>query len=265
MNILFIADIVGKPGRRILKDKLPKLMRQESIDFVIANGENAAGGFGLNNKIKDELFDYGINVLTTGNHVWDNKEIFQFIDKDERVIRGANLPATHGNVVYTQKVGNKKISVFSLIGRVFMGSYSLSDCPFIKGMELAEKLAGESDIIIVDIHAETTSEKKALGYYLDGKVTAVIGTHTHISTNDLMILPSGTAYMTDSGMTGPIDSVIGVSKEIIINKYLTCMPHRFEVASGQAQLEAVVIKTNNENKAEEVKRIYLKEDESKEA
>lgn len=261
MNILFIADIIGKPGRRIVKEFLPKIIRQENIDFVIANGENAAGGFGLSANVKDELFGCSINVLTTGNHVWDNKEILQFIDKDDRVIRGANLPVKFGRSYYIQNVGNKKVAVFSLIGRVFMGSYSLCDCPFVAGMKMVQILKEEADIIIVDMHAEATSEKKAIAYYLDGAVTAVIGTHTHVSTNDLSILPNGTAFMTDAGMTGPVDSVIGVSKEIIINRYLTCMPSRFEVAGGPAQLEAVFLSINDENnKADKIKRIYLKEE-----
>lgn len=261
MNILFIADIIGKPGRRIVTENLSKILRQEKVDFVIANGENAAGGFGLTEKIKDELFDAGINVLTTGNHVWDNKEILQFIDKDERILRGANLPVMHGNTVYTAGVKGKKIAVFSVIGRVFMGNYSLSDCPFKKSDEVLSKIGAGADIIIVDMHAETTSEKKAFGYYLDGRATAVIGTHTHVSTNDLTVLPKGTAYVTDAGMTGPVDSVIGVEKEIIINKFLTTMPARFEVAKGQAQLEGVLVAVNDENKAQEIKRIYLKEEE----
>ncbi|MFH1453066.1 MAG: TIGR00282 family metallophosphoesterase [Armatimonadota bacterium] len=261
MNILFIADIIGKPGRRIIKENLSKIKRREKIDFVIGNGENAAGGFGLTSKIKDELFEYGIDILTTGNHVWDNKEILAFIDKDERILRGANLPVKYGSPVYKTKINDKKVAVFSLIGRIFMGNYSISDCPFRKADRILEELSAGTDIIIVDMHAEATSEKKAMGFYLDGRATAVVGTHTHVSTADPVILPKGTAYITDAGMTGPIDSVIGVEKDIIINKFLTTMPSRFEVAKGPAQLEGVIIRINDATgKAESIERICIREE-----
>lgn len=246
MNILVIADIVGRPGRRAIKGLLPGIQKQENIDFVIANAENAAGGRGLTRQVMNELLGSGIDVLTMGNHVWDNKEIYSFVDDEFRLVRPVNFPPYcpgQGYHVYTGGI-NKKIAVINAMGRIFLPPL---DCPFRTVEQVIEEVKELSDIIIIDFHAEATSEKLAMGYYLDGKVTAVLGTHTHIQTADERILPGGTAYITDLGMTGPQESILGMDKDMVINKIIYQRPVRLEVAGGTAILQGVILRTDDSN------------------
>jgi 2',3'-cyclic-nucleotide 2'-phosphodiesterase len=251
LNILFIGDIFGRPGRTIVKDRLPELVKNRSIDLVIANGENSAAGFGITPPLADELFDLGIDVMTTGNHVWDKREIIEYFQMADgnphsparRLLRPGNFPATlPGWGLYEGQKNGVNYAVINLQGRVFMGS---SDDPFRWADEILKKI--KAKIIFVDFHAEATSEKVAFGWYLDGRVTAVVGTHTHIPTGDETVLPKGTAYITDVGMTGPYDSVIGVKKELIIDKFLNGMPSRFEAATGDVRLCAVVVECDDKS------------------
>jgi hypothetical protein len=240
LRILFIGDIVGEPGRRAISQSLSRLKAEFVPDFVIANAENAAGGVGITKDTALDIFGAGVNVITLGNHAWSKKEAYDFIDQDPRVLRPANYPSGapgRGYALYeTQKAG--PIGVISLCGRVFMDSL---DNPFLVADSAIEAMAGETRVIIVDFHGEATSEKIAFAWYVDGRVSAVIGTHTHVQTADERVLPGGTACITDVGMTGPTDSVIGVRKELIISRFLTQMPSKFEVAEGQATIRAVVI------------------------
>lgn len=247
MNILVIGDIVGKPGRAILKSLLAKVQTQHDISFTIANAENAAGGRGLTLEIKEELLGMGIDCLTMGNHVWDNKNIFTFIDDEPRLVRPINYPGDcPGQGVHIYQAGfNKKIAVINASGRVFLPAL---DCPFRALNDLLQDIEQSVDYIIVDFHAEATSEKVALAYYLDGRVSAVVGTHTHIQTADEKILPGGTAYITDLGMTGPIDSILGMEKQPIIDRFLNARPIRFQVADGPAQMQGVILKMAEESK-----------------
>ncbi|WP_027363760.1 TIGR00282 family metallophosphoesterase [Desulfotruncus alcoholivorax] len=240
MRLLMIGDIVGRPGRRAVKENLPGLVQEQKIDFVIANGENAAGGNGITREITRELFTYGIDVITMGNHVWNKREVINFIENESRLIRPANYPPGtpgKGYGIYNTK-NNVKIGVFNLSGRIFMPDL---DCPFRSAATILPLLKEECKIILLDFHAEATSEKIALAYYLDNDISAFCGTHTHVQTADERILPGGTAYITDVGMTGPYESVIGVKKELVIEKFLTQMPKRFEVAAGTYQFNAVRI------------------------
>lgn len=252
MNILMIGDIVGKPGRTIIRELLHEIKQRLEVDFVIANAENAAGGNGITKKVFNELVDAGVEFFTMGNHVWDKKEIYDFIDKENKIIRPANYPVGapgKGYRVITCSNG-EKLGILNLSGRIFLPPL---DCPFKTASKLIKEIEQETANIIVDFHAEATSEKVALGWYLDGQVTAVVGTHTHIQTNDARILPQGTAYITDVGMTGPRDSVLGIKKEIVINKFLTQLPARFEVESGSSQLNAVLITIDrNTSKAKNI-------------
>lgn len=239
MKILFIADIVGEPGRAILSQKLPGLIEREKPDFVIANAENAAGGKGLTGPIAGELFGLGIDAITLGNHAFDRKEIDSAID-NPKVLRPANYPPNvpgRGWNVYKTNAG-AKLAVINLMGRVYM---PIIDDPFRGVTEILEKARKETHNIFVDFHAEITSEKQTMGWYLDGRVSAVIGTHTHIPTADERILPGGTAYLTDAGMTGPYEGVIGMDKEIIIKKYLTGIPQHFSVARGMSILQGCTV------------------------
>jgi metallophosphoesterase (TIGR00282 family) len=252
LNILVIGDIVGRPGRRAVKALLPVLRQQYQVDFVIANAENASGGRGLTGEVMQELLFTGVDVLTMGNHVWDNKDILRFIDDEPRLIRPVNYPSPcpgRGYNVYTAGF-NIKIAVINASGRVFLPPL---DCPFVAVDEVLAELKGQADIIIVDFHAEATSEKVAFGYYFDGRVQAVLGTHTHIQTSDERILPKGTAYITDLGMTGPYESVLGMKKEQVLEKFLTGRPVRLDVASGKAQLEGVVL--NLDDNSHQVNKI----------
>ena len=263
MNILFIGDIFGRPGRIIVKERLPEIVKKHSIDLVIANGENSAAGFGITPALAEELFDLGIDVMTTGNHVWDKREIieyFQMADDNphspaRRLLRPANFPASlPGWGVYEGSNNGVGYAVLDLQGRVFMGS---SDDPFRVVDQLLAKVTAK--IVFVDFHAEATSEKIAFGWYLDGRVTAVVGTHTHIPTADEIVLPKGTAYITDVGMTGPYDSVIGVKKELVVEKFLKGMPARFEAATGDVRLCAVVVQCDDKTgRATRMERLMLK-------
>jgi len=258
MKILFIGDIVGKVGRNAVKALLPSVVHKYKIDFVIANGENAAGGFGITDKIAAEIFGDGVHAITTGNHVWDKKEFIPQISKEDRVLRPLNYPPGvpgFGSLLHTLPNG-RKIGVINLSGRVFMANI---DCPFRVGKEEVEKLIRETNLIFIDFHAEATSEKIAFGYYMDGKVTAVMGTHTHVQTADEKILPGGTAYITDVGMTGPSNSVIGIEVEQIIERFLTNMPMRFETGKGEGIFSAVVIEADEKTgKSSAIQRLQLK-------
>ncbi|MBN2224129.1 MAG: TIGR00282 family metallophosphoesterase [Deltaproteobacteria bacterium] len=240
VRILFFGDIVGKPGRRALKHFLPRLSDTHRADLVIANGENAAGGFGITVDTAREMFDGGVDIITSGNHIWDKREIMEYIDQTPRLLRPANYPdGVPGEGTVTVKTpGGHLISVINLIGRVFMG---LFDDPFSRAGEIVSRLSKESRIIIVDFHGEETREKQALGHFLDGSVSAVIGTHTHIQTADERILGGGTAFITDAGMTGPTDSVIGVKKERAVSRFLTSMPQRFDTAKHAVEAQGVLV------------------------
>jgi len=240
MRILLIGDIVGRPGRRILRELLPGLVEEYRVNFVIANGENSAGGVGITPDTADELFRCGVEAITNGNHIWDKREIYNFLDQEERIVRPANYPPGapgRGWTVLRSKTG-VKVGVINLSGRVFLDTL---DCPFRAADEILESLAQQTPVILVDFHAEATSEKQAFGWYLDGRVTAVCGTHTHVQTNDGRILPGGTAFITDLGMTGPCDGILGVQRDPVIKKFLTQMPVRFGVADGAIALDAVVL------------------------
>jgi 2',3'-cyclic-nucleotide 2'-phosphodiesterase len=264
MKVLFIGDIFGRPGRTMVRDRLPEFVRNRRVDLVIANGENAAGGFGITPQISEELFDLGISVITTGNHIWDKREIIDYFNSANgnanhparRILRPANYPAgTPGFGMYEGRVGDTPYAVINLQGRVFLPS---NDDPF----RMADELIGRTraKVILVDLHAEATSEKCALGWYLDGRVTAVFGTHTHIPTADTRILPKGTAYQTDVGMTGPYDSVIGVQKELVINRFLTNMPARWEAASSDVHFCGVYFECDETTgRATAVERIIMPE------
>jgi len=246
LRILFVGDVFGSAGRRIVREHLPHVLTERRVDLVIINAENAAGGFGVTPAIADDLFDLGAHVLTTGNHVWDKREIVEYMqsvpeDSDERprrLLRPANFVAgTPGYGVYEGELPTgQKYAVIDLQGRVFMGT---SDDPFRKADALLEKI--KAKVIVVDFHAEATSEKIALGWYLDGRVTAVLGTHTHVPTADDRVLTGGTAYQTDVGMSGPYDSVIGVEKELVLHKFLSNMPGKFEAAKGDPRMAATLI------------------------
>lgn len=240
MNILFIGDTVGSPGRQAIKELVPGLQKEFSLDFVIANAENAAGGSGITAKVAEELFQSGVNVLTSGDHIWKKREIFEIIDKEERILRPVNFPSGvvgRGYGLYKVR-DNLKLGVINVNGRVFMDAL---ECPFKTTHQAIETLLAQTRIIIVDIHAEATSEKVALGWYLDGKASAVLGTHTHVQTADERILPGGSAYITDVGMTGPLDSVIGRRIEDVLERFLTGVPVRFEVAKENIQLQGAVV------------------------
>ncbi len=240
MKVLFIGDIVGKPGRRAVEVLLPGIVGNYGVDIVIANCENAAGGFGVTRKVVDELYSNEIDILTSGNHIWDKREISEFIGDYETLLRPANYPAGtpgRGSVIVHNGSGIS-LGVLNLEGRVFMKPL---DCPFRVAEKEIDELKHKTDIIIVDIHAEATSEKEALGWFLDGRVSAVVGTHTHVQTADERVLPSGTAYITDAGMTGSFDSVLGIKKEVALERFLTLLPNRYDVAKGDVRLQGVLI------------------------
>ncbi|MFH1710554.1 MAG: TIGR00282 family metallophosphoesterase [bacterium] len=255
MKLLFIGDIIGRPGRYIVKSLLPGLKEEFSPDIVIANGENAAAGIGITKKIYDELTDMGIDVITMGNHVWDRREFLPDISSCPTLIRPANYPEGapgKGHDIFSSK--GTKYGVINLVGRVFMPCIN---CPFQTANLIVAKINAETPIILVDFHGEATSEKNALAWYLDGKVSAVIGTHTHIQTADERILPKGTAFITDAGMVGSYDSVIGVQKEQIIKRFLSSMPERFEPEDkGPGLFNGLVIDIDDSGRAREIKRIY---------
>ncbi|MFH0854938.1 MAG: TIGR00282 family metallophosphoesterase [Candidatus Omnitrophota bacterium] len=258
MKILFIGDIVGSPGRRAVNKLIPGLKEEYSLDFVIANAENASGGSGIVPKVADELFASGVDVITSGDHIWKKSAIFELISREKRILRPVNFPASSpgkGSGVFRSKTGDK-IGVINVNGRVFMEAL---DCPFKAALNARNELFPETKIIIVDVHAEATSEKVALGWYLDGKVSAVLGTHTHIQTADERVLPQGTAYLTDAGMCGPYDSVIGRKAENVLERFITGIPVRFEVAEGDVQLCGAVLDIDGETgRARSIERIKRK-------
>jgi metallophosphoesterase (TIGR00282 family) len=257
MKVLYIGDIMGEPGRRAVARSVPRLVSQRKIDVVIGNGENVAGGFGITPELAEELFGMGLSAITTGNHAWDKKEILDYFPRERRLLRPANYPENvpgQGSVVIETKSG-EELAVLQLMGRVYMPTL---DCPFQVAKREMTKLRTRVAAVLVDMHAEATSEKMAMGHYLDGEATAVVGTHTHVQTADEQILPRGTAYLTDIGMTGPLHGVIGVKKELAIEKFLTGMPRRFEVASGPTVFCAVLIELDARiGKALSIERIRL--------
>ena len=257
MRILFIGDIVGKPGRRAIHEVLGKVIIDHGIDFTIANGENAAGGMGITPSIAIEILDEGVDVLTSGNHIWAKKEIIPFLDEESRILRPANYPAQvpgRGKGVFQLRNG-QKVGVLNLEGRVFMKHL---DCPFRVAEKEIEILKKQSNIIVVDFHAEATSEKVAMGWFLNGKVSGVLGTHTHVQTSDERILDGGTAYITDVGMTGPLDSVIGIRKEVALERLLTQIPWKFDVATGDIELQGVVLEVDDKTgKSKNIERIRV--------
>jgi len=257
VRILFIGDIFGKPGREIAKRAIPLIVEQQQIDFVIANVENSAAGFGVTGDIADVLFGYGIDVMTSGNHVWDKKEVLDYIPRQTKLLRPANFPAGvpgRGSYVGRTRTG-EPIGVLNLMGRIFMTPL---DDPFAVAVREIEAMRARTRIIIVDFHAEATSEKIAMGWHLDGRVTAVFGTHTHVQTADERILPKGTACLTDAGMTGPHDSIIGVTIDAALSRFLTGMPTKFEAASGPARLNAVIVTADPASgKATAIERLNL--------
>ena len=257
MRVLLIGDIVGQPGRAAIGALLPVLKKEEALDFVIANAENAAGGSGVTPKIADELFGYGVDVMTTGDHIWNRREIYDYLDKNERLLRPANYPK--GAPGYGSCVVDKngvKVGVINIAGRVFMDSI---ECPFRVVREEIARVEPKTRIIFVDIHAEATSEKVALGWYLDGVVTCLFGTHTHIQTADEKVLSKGMAYITDLGMPGPYDSVIGRRIDQILERFITQRPMRLEMAEENIQLAGAVVDVDESTgKARSIKRVQKK-------
>jgi metallophosphoesterase (TIGR00282 family) len=257
VNLLFIGDVVGEPGRRAVALLLPKLAARYQTDLVIANGENAAAGFGITPDLADDLFAAGVNVMTGGNHSWDKKEILPYFAEQPRLLRPANLPAgAPGRGRFVAKAKNGvRVGVINLMGRVFMTAI---DDPFRVVLDEIAAVRQDARLIFVDFHAEATSEKVAMGWHLDGRVTAVIGTHTHVQTADERILPNGTAYITDAGMTGPHDSVIGVERGAILQRFLTGLPQRFETASENPRLNGVLITADEQTgRAVSIERLSL--------
>lgn len=240
MRILFVGDVVGQPGRDALLKWLPAYREEHDVDFVIANGENAANGAGITTKIALKLLNGGVDVLTTGNHVWRQREVYSFLSADERIVRPANYPeGAPGRGLTVRPVpGGGQVAVINLAGELFMNT-GLSPFRVVDG--LVDEARRRAETVVVDLHAEATSEKVAMGHYLDGRVTAVLGTHTHVQTSDARVLPRGTAYMTDVGMTGPLESVIGVRTDIILRRFLTELPVQFEVADGPVRIDAALI------------------------
>ncbi len=241
MKILLIGDIVGSPGREAIKKIVPQIRKDRCIDFVVCNAENAAGGSGITPQIADELLGAQVDVLTSGDHIWKKKEMFERLEKDKRILRPSNYPEScpgRGATIIKSNSG-KSIGVVNVLGRVF--TRNINGCPFDAAEKEVEKLSKDTKIILVDMHAEATSEKIALGRFLDGKVTATFGTHTHVQTADEKILPRGSAYITDLGMTGPQDSVIGRKVETIIEHFVTCMPAKFDIAEDDIELQGAVV------------------------
>ena len=251
MLILAIGDVIGNPGRRTIQELLPGLRQQYGLDLVIANAENAAGGLGVTSATAIEMLESGVDVLTSGNHIWAQKEIIPYLDGELPILRPLNYPPGLPGRGY---LVNNQVMVVNLLGRTFIGNY---DCPFRAMDKLLAEVRHKPPVIIVDFHAEATSEKVALGRYLDGRVSAVLGTHTHVGTIDTRMLPQGTAYVTDIGMTGPIDSVIGDDADSVIHHFLTMLPHRLSVGKGKTMFNAVLIRVDKDSgKAISIERIY---------
>ncbi len=257
MKVLFLGDVFGKPGREILKSKLPVMVKENDIDVVIANGENAAGGIGITPEICKTLLDIGVDVVTSGNHIYKKREIYDYIQQQPRLLKPANYPpTTPGNGYYVLSDSkDNKTTVINICGRIFV---EYLDCPFRCIDKILNNIKEETPVIIVDFHAEVTSEKVAMGWYLDGRVSAVVGTHTHVQTADERILPGGTAYITDVGMVGPRNSVIGVKKENIIRRFITMMPQKFTVEEDDYLINAVVIDIDRKSgRANSIDRLNL--------
>lgn len=260
MKVLFIGDVVGSIGREMLKETLPQLKKQYRPQVTIVNGENAAGGRGITEKIYKEFLQNGVDVVTMGNHTWDNREIFDFIGSANKMIRPANFPEGTPGIGYTIiKVNQLKLAVMNIQGRVFLNTL---DDPFRKADELLKEIEKETNCIFLDFHAEATSEKQAMGWYLDGRVSAVVGTHTHVQTNDARILPNGTGYLTDAGMTGPYDSILGVDRDIIIQKFLTQLPVRHEIPDkGRKLLSGCYFEINDQTgKCTKIENMVVNDD-----
>jgi metallophosphoesterase (TIGR00282 family) len=260
LKLLCIGDIVGRPGRRILADRLKPLVDEQGIDCVIANAENAAGGSGLTPQIHSKLIRYGVNLVTLGDHAYKKKEIIQTLETEDNIIRPANfseLAAGRGVAFYKTAKG-PVIAVVSLIGRIFMKP---AESPYIVIDKILPQIASKADIVVVDFHAEATSEKIAMGYYLDGRVSCLFGTHTHVPTADERILPKGTAYITDIGMTGPVNSVLGRAIDNVVKSFRTQMPVPFEVASGEVKMDAIIVTMDSSTKtAEKIERLSIRQD-----
>ena len=258
MRIMLVGDVVGRAGRRAFRTITPRLRTERGIDVVIVNGENSAGGKGYTRKALDELYAGGADVVTSGNHVWDKKEVFDFVDEEPFLVRPANYPEGtpgHGYCIFPFRTAH--IAVMNLSGRSFMPAL---DCPFQKADEILAEITGKADLVVLDFHAETTSEKLAMGYYLDGRASVVVGTHTHVQTADERILPGGTAYITDLGMVGPYDSILGVRKDAVIQKFRTGMPVRFDMAEGAAEYAAVIVDIDpSGGRTPQIERVLLRE------
>ncbi len=261
MRILFIGDIFGRPGREITRRAIPALVASRDVDVVIANVENSAAGFGVTGDIADTILGYGVDVMTSGNHIWDKKEILDYIPRQPKLLRPANFPAGvpgRGSLLARTR-GGEPIGVLNLMGRIFMTPL---DDPFALALQEIENLRAKSRVVIVDFHAEATSEKLAMAWHLDGRATAVLGTHTHVQTADERILPKGTAYLTDVGMTGPHDSIIGVTVDAALGRFRTSMPAKFEAASGPARLNAAIVTADAASgKATAIERLNLSAEE----
>lgn len=260
MKLLFIGDVVGSLGRDMVKEYLPKLKEKYHPHITVINGENAAGGRGITEKIYRSFLEWGAQAVTLGNHTWDNRNIFEFIDEAKYLVRPANFPeGAPGEGLRFLKVNQQEVAIINLQARTFMPAL---DCPFQKAEELVLEAQKRTPIIFIDFHGEATSEKQAMGWYLDGKVSAVVGTHTHVQTSDNRILPKGTAYISDVGMTGPYDGILGMGKEAVIHKFLTSLPVRFEVPKdGRTLLSAVLIDIDDmTGKANKIERILINDD-----
>lgn len=260
MKVLFLGDVFGKPGRICIEKQLPDIVEKNSVEVVIANGENAAGGLGITPRISDDLLNLGIDVITSGNHIYKKKEIYDYLEREPRLLKPANYPPdTPGNGSYilsNKKINDKKVAVINICGRVFLDNF---DCPFRCVDNIINFVRKQTPIIIVDFHAEVTSEKVAMGWFLDGRVSAVIGTHTHVQTADERVLPKGTAYITDVGMVGPRDSVIGIRKEIAVERFLNLMPQKFKVASNDNWINGALIDIDEgSGKSKSITRINMK-------
>ncbi|MBQ7479048.1 MAG: TIGR00282 family metallophosphoesterase [Selenomonadaceae bacterium] len=258
MKIMLVGDVVGRSGRRVFREHTRELRKDKGIDVVIVNGENSAGGKGITRKSLDELYHAGADIVTSGNHVWDKRDVLEFIDQEPFLVRPANYPEGapgKGYCIYPFKA--KNIGVINLSGRTFMPAL---DCPFQKAGQILKEIEGQCDIILLDFHAEATSEKLAMGWYLDGRIHGLVGTHTHVQTADERILPKGTAYITDLGMVGPWNSILGVKSDIILEKFTTMRPVRFDVAEGPGVYSALLVETDDaDNKVVGVERILIKE------
>ncbi|MGE5654754.1 MAG: TIGR00282 family metallophosphoesterase [Bacillota bacterium] len=257
MRILFIGDVIGQPGRDFLNDRLMEIRRRRQVQCVIANGENAAGGNGLTLPVAQEMFAAGVDLITSGNHIWDKREILDFIDREDRIVRPANYPPGtpgRGSTWVTLGADGVQLAVINLAGRVFLQEL---DCPFRSLDQELAKIPDGVKTIIVDFHAEASSEKVAMGWYADGKVSAVLGTHTHVQTADERILPRGTAYISDVGMTGPINSVLGVRTDLILHRFLTQRPVKFDLAPGPVAMNAVLVDIEPSGRARSIERVLI--------